>query len=158
MNSHTPGRRSELLLKAQISLEMLMTLGIVLAFTVPVVALLFSLSQAGLEKTATVQAEAGARTLADAVNEVSLEGTYAKRTVFLNLPAGTRNVSVRNSEVSVAIETSSGAYDAVSPLLTPRTYTSSVQGGLQDALEVRGVVALVVEADGNDNVRVRPYG
>ena len=47
--------------KAQASIELMVTLGVVLAFTIPVIFLLFSITSVGYENAAVAQADASAR-------------------------------------------------------------------------------------------------
>lgn len=102
--------------KAQVSLELLTTLGIVVAFTVPVLFLLLSVSSAGYEDTAKDQADATARSLADSINIVYAQGDGARREVLLNTPSSTESVEVTGNEVIVRIRVSEGPYEGVSPI------------------------------------------
>jgi uncharacterized protein (UPF0333 family) len=103
------------MMKGQSSLEVLVTVGIVLAFTIPVLFLLLSLTSVGYEKTATAQADASARSLADTMNFVYSQGPGAKKSLLLNVPASTQEVYAANGEAVVRIKTASGTVDAVSP-------------------------------------------
>jgi len=103
-------------LRGQVSLELLVTLGIVLAFTIPVVFLLMSVSSVGYEKAAKDQADASARSLADSINTVYAQGAGAKRVVLLNAPSNTKGIIIQGGEVTVSVRTSAGDYDAVSPV------------------------------------------
>jgi len=103
-------------LRGQISLELLITLGIIIAFTVPIVFLLLSVTSVGYEKAARDQADASARSLSDTINIVYAQGNGAKRIILLNLPSSTDQLKVSASEVSVIIKISSGTYEGVSPV------------------------------------------
>jgi len=103
-------------MRGQVSLELLVTLGIVIAFTVPIIFLLLSVSSVGYEKAAKDQADASARTLSDGINTVYAQGHGAKRIVLLNLPSSTKELRINGSEVIVKIETSVGEYEGVSPV------------------------------------------
>ena len=103
-------------MRGQVSLELLVTLGIVIAFTVPIIFLLLSVSSVGYEKAAKDQADASARTLSDGINTVYAQGHGAKRIVLLNLPSSTKELRINGSEVIVKIETSAGEYEGVSPV------------------------------------------
>jgi len=102
-------------MKGQTSLELLITIGIVLAFTIPVLFLLLSFTSIGYEDTTKAQADAAARTLADAMNSVYSQGDGAKKTILLNVPASTEEVYASDGEVVVRIRTSGGPFEAVSP-------------------------------------------
>jgi len=110
-------------------MELLVTIGIVLAFTIPVLFLLFSITSIGYESTAKAQADASARSLADTMNFVYAQGPGAEKVVLLNLPASADSLSTRavaspasGGEAIVSIHTSSGEFEAASPtfaLLSP---------------------------------------
>jgi len=104
-------------MKAQSSLELLVTVGVVFAFTIPVLFLLFSITSTGYEDTARAQADASARSLADSVNLVYAEGPGAQRVLLLNVPASTEDIYVSVSEAIVRIKTSSGEFEAASPII-----------------------------------------
>lgn len=103
------------MMKGQTSLEVLVTVGIILAFTIPVLFLLLSLTSVGYEKTATAQADASARSLADTMNFVYSQGPGARKVLLLNVPASTQDVYAADGEAVVRIKTSAGTVDAVSP-------------------------------------------
>ena len=107
--------------RGQVSLELLITLGVVLAFTIPVVFLLLSVSSVGFEKASKDQADATSRSLADTINNVYAQGSGAKRVLLLNAPSSTKDITIKNSanggEVIVRIKTSQGDYEAVSPII-----------------------------------------
>lgn len=103
------------MMKGQSSLEVLVTVGIILAFTIPVLFLLLSLTSAGYEKTATAQADATARSLADTMNFVYSQGPGASKALLLNVPASTVEVYAANGEAGVRITTASGTSDEVAP-------------------------------------------
>ncbi len=108
-------------MRGQASLEMLITVGMVLAFTVPVVLFLLTATSAGYEDTLKAQADASSRMLAEVINEVYGQGTGAKRRVALALPSSSVRVVVEGNEVVVETE----KYRASSPIFasmsTPRT-------------------------------------
>ncbi len=100
-------------MKGQVSLEVFITLGVILAFTLPVIFLLFTVTQVGYEDTAMNQADASARALADTLNFVYSQGHPAKRTIVLNNPPNTENITIGGGEVVVRLKTSDGYYDGV---------------------------------------------
>lgn len=107
--------------KGQGSMELLVTIGIVLAFTIPVLFLLFSITSIGYESTAKAQADASVRSLADTMNFVYAQGPGAEKVVLLNLPASADSLLAKRSagssggEAVVSIHTSGGAFEAASP-------------------------------------------
>ncbi len=113
------------MMKGQSTLELFVTIGVVLAFTVPVVFLLLSLTSVGYEDTAKAQAEASARSLADSINLVYTQGEGAQRDVLLNVPAATQAIYLKpndannGGEVIIQIKTSSGTFEAASPIIAP---------------------------------------
>lgn len=104
-------------MKGQSSLELLVTVGIVIAFTIPVLFLMLSVTSMGYEDTTRAQADAASRTLTDTMNSVYAMGPGAKKTVLLNVPAATEEVYAEDGEVVVSIRTSAGTYDAASPTI-----------------------------------------
>ncbi|MBI5227082.1 hypothetical protein HY988_00705 [Candidatus Micrarchaeota archaeon] len=104
-------------MKGQSSMELFVTIAIVLAFTVPVLFLLFSLNSVGYENTAKAQAESSSRSLAEAADFVFAQGNGAKRVVVLNLPSSTESLQAKSGEIIITIKTSSGNFEAVSPTI-----------------------------------------
>ncbi len=128
-------------MKGQASIELLITLGVVLAFTIPVLFLMFTVTSVGYEDTAVAQADASARSLADSINLVYGQGVGAKRVILLNLPAATESISIDDGEVVVSLMTSSGEFDAVAPTFAAVEY---VPGPGDD--ERSGLIAVGIEA------------
>ena len=114
------------MMKGQSSLEVLITVGVVLAFTVPVLFLLLSLTSTGYQQTTTTQADASARSLADVMNFVYSQGPGASQTILLNVPASTTDIFAANGEVVVRIKTAAGTSDEVAPTF------ANISGGSQD--------------------------
>lgn len=104
-------------MKGQTSLELLVTVGIVLAFTIPVLFLMLSVTSVGYEDTTKAQADASAMALSDTMNSVYAQGNGAQHTVLLNLPVTTQQITATNNEVVVTIKTTAGNYDAASPTI-----------------------------------------
>jgi len=139
-------------------MELLITLGIVLAFTIRVVFLLFTVTQVGYEDTAKAQADATARSLADSLNFVYSQGEGAKRMILLNTPTTMESLTVGNGEVVARITTSDGYYDGASPTF------AEISGGTQE-LDASGLFILEVKAvatgtapDEEIKVEVEPVG
>jgi hypothetical protein len=104
-------------MKGQSSMELLVTFGVVIAFSLPILFLIYSISSVGYEDTSKAQADASARSLADSINLIYTQGDGAKSSVLLNLPATTQNITVGRGEVIVEIKTSKGVYHATSPII-----------------------------------------
>jgi len=133
-------------MKGQSSMELLITLGIVLAFTIPVILLLLSVTSVGYENTAMAQAEASSRSLADNMNFVYAQGPGAKRLILLNLPASTEEIYAANGEIVVRIKTSTGTSDAVSP-----TFAKIKRS---DPITKKGLFTLVVQTNDDGEVEL----
>ncbi len=102
-------------MRGQASTEFLVTIGIIFAFTVPILFLMFTVSELGYEDTARAQADASARSLAETLNFVYSQGDGAKRVILLNTPPSTREVVVASGEVSVVMTIGDGTYEGVAP-------------------------------------------
>ncbi len=129
--------------KGQASLELMITLGIVLAFSVPVLFLLLSVTSFGYENTSNAQAEASSRLLAEAMNLVYAQGEGAKRVVLLNVPSTTEQVYAANGEVVVVTKSPQGAsHSSAWPTIAKLPPT---QGGTPSTpLTRKGLYPLVV--------------
>jgi uncharacterized protein (UPF0333 family) len=133
--------------KGQVSLELLITLGVVVAFTIPVLFLLLSVSSSGQENAAKDQADATARSLAESINTVYAQGEWAKRVVLLNAPSNTEEITIKDNEVTVKIRVSEGTYEGVAPFFGNITSDFvSTESGLIKLELVNGIK--------NDNVLV----
>ncbi len=117
-------------MRAQVSLELLITVGIILAFTIPVVLLLLSISQIGYETSTLAQADASAKTLADNINEMFIQGLGAKKFITIAFPINTQSISIQGKEVVIKLKTSNGDYEAASPIFANASISnpSSLQG------------------------------
>lgn len=133
-------------MRGQSSLELLVTVGVVISFTIPVLLLLLSVTSVGYEDTAKAQADAAARSLADSINMVYAQGPGAQREILLNVPPSTESVRVANGEVIVSIKTSGGTFDAAAP--TMATVTDKTLGGKA------GLFKLIVRARSDGKVEL----
>jgi uncharacterized protein (UPF0333 family) len=122
--------------KGQSSFELLVSFGVVLAFTIPVLFLLLSFTSVGYEDSAKAQADATARTIADTMNSVYAQGPGAQRHVLINTPVSTEQVYAANGEVVVQIQTSNGYFDAVAPTIADisTTYYNVTASGKRTGL------------------------
>jgi len=136
-------------MKGQSSLELMVTLGVVIAFTIPVAFLLLSASSIGYEDTAKAQADATARTLSDTMNTIYAQGPGAQREVLVNVPPSTQSMYASGGEVVVRLKTSGGTFDAVSPTIARISAGSRTISGKSGLLKVvirtnsRGEVELI---------------
>ncbi|MBU0527743.1 hypothetical protein KKE92_04640 [Candidatus Micrarchaeota archaeon] len=128
-------------MKGQSSLELMITVGIVIAFTIPVLFLLLSATSIGYEDTAKAQADASSRTLSDTMNSVYSQGPGAKRLILLNVPASTHEIYASDGEVVVVVKLGSGQFDAASPTIASISGDSSTLG------TKTGLILVSVEAD-----------
>ncbi|MFA6530919.1 MAG: hypothetical protein WCT31_04265, partial [Candidatus Micrarchaeia archaeon] len=113
-------------MKGQSSVETLITLGMVMAFTIPVLLLLLVASQYGTENSSIYQAQVSSHMLADTMNDVYIQGSGAERFILLNLPGNTDSIEVtEKGEVIVTLKVSSGAYTAVSPTFAEQVLSGS---------------------------------
>ncbi|HIE56105.1 MAG TPA: hypothetical protein EYP90_13170, partial [Chromatiaceae bacterium] len=129
-------------MKGQASIELLVTLGIVLAFTIPMLFLLLTVTSVGYENTSLAQAEASARSLSDSVNLVYGQGIGAKRVVLLNLPSNTNSIEIGENEVTITLTTSSGVFEASAPVFANVRSTTITR----DSGPMAGLIALQLEA------------
>ena len=134
-------------LKGQSSLELFVTLGAVIAFTIPVLFLLLSVTSIGYEDTSKAQADASARTLADTMNSVYAMGPGAVREVLLNVPPSTETLYASDGEVVVRIKTSGGTFDAAAPTIATIAPVSPIQ-------KKSGLFRLIVRANPTGEVEI----
>jgi len=102
-------------MKGQVATEFVVTIGVIMLFVIPVVFLLFSISQLGYEDSTLAQADASSRALAETVNFVYSQGSGAKRVVLLSTPPSTQSIEI-GKEVTITISTSKGTYSASAPI------------------------------------------
>ena len=104
-------------MRAQVSIELLTTFGIILVFTVPVLLLLLTITQYGHENASMMQADATGRMLAHNIEVIYFQGDGAKKTLLLNFPSNTKTMTINESthEIVLNISTSSGYYEAALP-------------------------------------------
>jgi uncharacterized protein (UPF0333 family) len=135
-------------MKGQSSLELLITVGVVIAFTIPVLFLLLSVSSIGYEDTAKAQADATSRTVADSMNSVYAQGPGAQREVLVNIPPSTQSLYASDGEVVVRIKTGGGAFDAASPTI------AKIGAGSMTITGKGGLIKLVIRANNNGEVEL----
>ena len=104
--------------KGQASVEMLITVGVVLAFVVPLILFILSISNYNYENVSKYQADVSAEAIAHIINHVFIEGEGSQRSILVNLPSNTKSLEINQNEVIITLETSAGIYQASYPLLT----------------------------------------
>lgn len=100
---------------------MMVTIGMILVFVVPIVLLLLVGAQARFESLSHIQAGSGVRIIADSINEVYVEGTGpvssgpgASKVAIVNIPTNTKKIEItENNEVVFTLETRSGTAEVV---------------------------------------------
>ncbi|MCP4647020.1 MAG: hypothetical protein GY852_04690 [bacterium] len=97
--------------KGQAATEMLVTIGVILIFIVPILLLLLVGAQARFESLSHVQANSVVRIIADSINEVHIEGPHASKVVIVNVPTNTRYLNITENEIVLTLETSNGPTD-----------------------------------------------
>lgn len=99
--------------KGQAATEMMVTIGMILVFVVPIVLLLLVGAQARFESLSHVQAGSTVRILADSINEVYVEGPKASKVAIVNVPTNARTIEITDKEVIITLDTGSGPADVV---------------------------------------------
>jgi hypothetical protein len=106
--------------KGQAASEMMVTIGMILVFVVPIVLLLLVGAQARFESLSQVQAASTARIVADSINEVYVEGRGpidnspgASKVAILNVPTNAEKLEITGKEVVITLYTPSGPSDVV---------------------------------------------
>jgi hypothetical protein len=97
--------------KGQAATEMLVTIGVILVFIVPILLLLLVGAQARFESLSHIQANSVVRIIADSINEVNIEGPGASKVIIVNVPTNTRYLNITENEVVLTLETSNGPTD-----------------------------------------------
>ncbi|MGC8899145.1 MAG: hypothetical protein ACP5KP_01340 [Candidatus Micrarchaeia archaeon] len=96
-------------MKGQASVELLITVGIFLVLTIPVVFLMLSYSSVKLENMEEMQARAIARKLGESVNEV-FATCPAKKTLVLKIPNNVEYIEINQNEAVVKIKNDEYSY------------------------------------------------
>ena len=97
--------------KGQSAMETMVTVGMILVFVIPILLLLLVGSQARFESLSQVQGSSVVRIIADSINEVYVEGPRASKVAVVNFPTNTQSILIRENEVVLTLETTSGPTD-----------------------------------------------
>jgi hypothetical protein len=101
--------------KGQAATEMLVTIGMVLLFVIPLLLILLVVAQLRFESLSEVQGNSAIRIMADSINEVYIEGPGATKVAVVNLPTNTKNLTITENEIIITLETRSGENQLVVP-------------------------------------------
>jgi len=110
------GSLSQNRMKAQASVEMMVTFALVITFMVPVLLLLLVASQYGAESASISQGQASSHLVADTINDVFTQGPGASKIILVNLPGNTQKFAISGKEVTITMKVGNGNYEAVSPV------------------------------------------
>ncbi len=133
------------MMKGQSAFEMFITVATLMAFSVPIILLATSTSHLKLEDVSLVHGRSLVQQVADGMNEVYLQGDGAERTLLLDLPSNTQNITITESTVTLYLSTNEGTYSITHPIFANTTYYSSSSTGLMT----------MVLRMGNGKVKVR---
>lgn len=117
-------------MRGQVAFETLVTVAAFLAFSLPIVLLLMSLSGLKLEDLSHFHAKGTVQHFSDTINAVYLEGENATRSIILNIPSNARNLTVLNNTVTLKLITSNGQYEVSQPLFANVSDFSNSNKGL----------------------------
>ncbi|MDD5336853.1 MAG: hypothetical protein PHS02_00025 [Candidatus ainarchaeum sp.] len=104
-------------MRGQSALETLVTVSALLVFSVPVVLLVLSASALRLEDLSVFQGQTSVQQLSDSINEVYLQGNGSSRSILVQLPSNTRNLTVSGNSLTLYLSTQNGVYALSHPLL-----------------------------------------
>jgi hypothetical protein len=144
--------------KGQAAMEMMVTIGMILVFVVPIVLLLLIGAQARFESLSHVQAGSTVRIIADSINEVYLEGPIASKVVILNIPTNTRTIKITENEVIITLDTNSGTADVVASFFGEMHEDSIMEITNPGGYTPSGLYPLKLSVDGNGDVVIEHEG
>ena len=90
--------------KGQAASESLLMAAFVIAFTIPILVLLYTTVTLRSEQTSLDQARLSSKMLADYAGEVYVQGNGSSRIVAISYPASLRNISILGREVIFSLE------------------------------------------------------
>lgn len=105
------------IMKGQAATESILMAGFVIAFTIPILVLLYSAVNLRGEQTALSQARLSAKSIADYAGELYVQGDGSTRIVLVNYPPSLRNIIIGEHEVVFWLELSGRRSDVVAPSL-----------------------------------------
>ncbi|MEW6528816.1 MAG: hypothetical protein AB1391_02925 [Candidatus Micrarchaeota archaeon] len=117
-------------MKAQSSFEVLITVAILIAFSIPIILAALAISQLRLDDFSLSHGKATVQYLSDNINEVYLEGNASKRTILLDFPSNTKNLTISNHTIILYLTSSSGVYEISHPFFADTTDFSIAKRGI----------------------------
>lgn len=103
--------------KGQASMEMFTTVGIFVAFLIPVVLLLFTVSSQNFEEVSKSQADVVVKKIAHNINSVYLMGDNSSRTILIHLPSNSQSLKINEGEVILYLSTYSESFESSYPII-----------------------------------------
>ncbi len=88
-------------MKGQSAFEMFVSIGIILVLVVPIILLIFSSTNLGLEDIALYQSKAVSQQIADGINKVYLEGNGTEKLIYVFIPSYTSYINISGKQVIV---------------------------------------------------------
>ncbi len=115
--------------KAQSSFEMLVMVGTLLLFSIPVILFFFSSSSFSIQKANIMAADALSQRLADAINQVAIDGQGAQLLDTLYVPAGVTNITCGKGYVRVIYDSRGQRFVFFRKIIAQRTVCSFPESG-----------------------------
>jgi uncharacterized protein (UPF0333 family) len=111
--------------KAQVSLEFMMIVGVALLMTLPLILIFYRQSENINSEIGASQLDKVASEIRDAADEVYYLGSPSKKTVTVYMPEGVNNISITNNTIVFTVEALGSDYELVKWSVT--TLTGSLQ-------------------------------
>jgi hypothetical protein len=100
-------------MKGQVATETLVLAGFIIAFSVPIIFMLYAATNMRTEDVAIEQAGVTTKALVDEANELWVQGNGSARIVLVNFPDRLKNITVEGREIVFTLDTSKGPVDIV---------------------------------------------
>lgn len=100
-------------MKGQVATETLVLAGFIIAFSVPIIFMLYAATNMRTEDVAMEQAGVTTKALVDEANELWVQGNGSARIVLVNFPDRLKNITVEGREIVFTLDTSKGPVDIV---------------------------------------------
>ncbi|MBU0586074.1 hypothetical protein KJ780_01030 [Candidatus Micrarchaeota archaeon] len=117
-------------MKAQSTFEMFVGVIAFLTFMLPLIYMMFSLSQVGLENISFFSAQSTAQRFSDEINKVYLQGDNAKSSFILDLPPNTEELYIANNTINIVLGGYSGNYEVSHPVFANVSDYNTTKKGL----------------------------
>ncbi len=111
---------------------MFVTIVALLTFTLPIIFLIMSSSQLRLEDLSVFHGRTTVQQLSDTINEAYLQGNGSVRTLVLDLPSNTKNLTVSGSEVTLYLITETGPYEISHAIFANASNFTLIGSGLRN--------------------------